>query len=74
MSKETDEKRARMVRALKDAERVLKFLEDLIATKGENAVAPLHLRGARRRVGARRSALSRYDNSLKPGGRSLRLR
>jgi hypothetical protein len=68
MSKGNDDKRARKVRALKEAEREFKALEDLIATKGENAVAPLHLRGARRRVGARRSALARYDNSLKRRG------
>jgi hypothetical protein len=63
MSKASDERRARMVRAVKDAERALKALEDVIATKGEDAVFPYHLKGARRRLGARRSALSRYDNS-----------
>ena len=68
MSKESDDRRARMVRALKDAERALKALEDLVATKGEDAVHPVHLYGARRRLGARRSALSRYDNSRRGGG------
>ena len=65
MSKANDERRARMMRAVKDAERTLKGLEDLIAAKGENAVHPFQLRGARRRLGAKRSALSRFENSIR---------
>jgi hypothetical protein len=57
-----------MVRAVKEAERALKALEDIIASKGEDAVFPYHLKGARRRLGARRSALSRYDNSRRGRG------
>jgi len=67
MSNAGDERLARMVRALKDAERELKELEKRVADKGETAVPFLHLRGARRRVGARRSALARYENSKRSG-------
>jgi hypothetical protein len=67
MTKASDDRRARMVRAVRDAERALKALEDVIATKGETAVPPVRLQGARRRLGARRSALSRYDNSMRGG-------
>jgi len=68
MKKATDERHARMVRALRDAERALKALEDIVATKGEGAVPPIRLYGARRRLGARRSALSRYENSKRSSG------
>jgi len=63
MVKAADDRRARMVRAVKQAERDLKMVEDLIAAKGEKVLSLLQLKGARRRLGARRSALSRYDNS-----------
>jgi hypothetical protein len=63
MSKAKDEMRSRKARALRDAERALKAAEDAIATKGEHPMLVLQLKGARRRLGARRSALSRYDNS-----------
>jgi hypothetical protein len=68
MSKADDERRARMMRAVKAAERTLKALEEVIATKGENAVHPFQLRGARRRLGAKRSALSRFENSRRGRG------
>jgi hypothetical protein len=68
MTKANDDRRSRMARAVKDAERALKGVENVIATKGENPLLLLQLRGARRRLGARRSALSRYDNSIRGGG------
>jgi hypothetical protein len=68
MSKANDERRARMAKAVKEAERTLKALEETIASKGENAVHPFQLRGARRRLGAKRSALSRFENSIRGRG------
>ena len=67
MSKANDERRSRMTRALKDAERALKQVEDAIAARGENTALVLQLSGARRRLGARRSALSRFENSTRGG-------
>ena len=67
MSKANDERRSRMTRAVKEAERALKQVEDAIAARGENAALVLQLSGARRRLGARRSALSRYENSKRGG-------